>query len=86
MTEYYDVALFINSKANLKTVHGIFNALEDEEIYVIPTSLDFQNDALYFEAQTPYEDVTEIIDRIHRDWGWIKIDWDTMRDWEPETE
>ena len=84
MTEYYDLALFIDSKANLKTVHGIFNALEDEDILVNPTTLDFQNDGLYFEAQTPHEDVTEAVDRVHRDWGWIRIDWDTMRDWDIE--
>ena len=87
MTErrgFFDVALFIDAKADLKTVHSIMNDLDDAEIYPDYSTLDFQSEGLYFDAKTDKENVIADIERIRENWGWISIDYDTMAEWDTD--
>ena len=80
---YCDVALFIDGMANLRTVSSIFKALNDADIYEDYSTLEFAREGLYFEAKTDKEYIEEDIEKIRKDWGWLKIDWETMNEWEP---
>ena len=77
----YDVALFIEGMANLRTVRNILAALNDAEIYEDYSTFDYEYDGLHFEAKTDKESIEKDIERICKDWGRLKIVWEAMNVW-----
>lgn len=76
----FDVALFIPHTVTLGRLHELLDALDDHDIYVDYSSLEFASDGLYCDAKTRISDGLEtIIKDIGDD---ISLDWDTMAEWD----
>lgn len=87
MTErrgYYNVALFIDGGCPVSKVYSILDALSEEDVDVDYSTVEFQSDGMYMEAMTYREDVVSVVEKIHEEYEWIAIDYDTMSDWENE--
>lgn len=81
---YFDIALYIDSKATLDDVYHIMDSLDEAEIYCDYSTLAFCSDGLYFEAKTDIDSIESVINRIsNRNHDYLHLDWDTMRDWDP---
>lgn len=81
---YNDVALFVNGDCSLSVFSDILLALSDAEIEIDLSDIEFDTNGTYFDAsysdEIPIEDE---IKRIHDEYGYIEIDWDTMAEWDP---
>lgn len=81
MTAYYDVALLIPADKTLAEVFDILGALDELEVMIDYTSIEFGKDKMSFEALHPDRLSPEQLES-----SGVKIDWDTMSEWDIEEE
>lgn len=82
MTErrgYYDVALFFPSHVTLKRLNELIGVLDDNDIDIDYSTLEFADDGLCCDAKTYREDVIEYIETLADD---VLLDWETMNEWD----